>query len=234
MALTDALDAGSAKELAERAEEHHLVERVARAGLLSRAVVWLLIGALAASVAFGGGSSQSSDQGGALRAVAGTPGGRLLLVLLAAGFVAYSLYRFLCAAVGHRDDEGRTRLLHRLKSAAEGLVYGAAAASTLRTALGQAPDSERETRSFTAAVMGVPGGRTLVGLLGAGAVLLAVALFVRACTHHHVERLEGVPSGLRRPFAWLGVAGLAGRSLAIGLVGGFLVVAALRFDAQQA
>jgi hypothetical protein len=222
------------KRFAERAEDHHLVERFARAGLGSRGVVWLFIGALAASVAMGGGSSQQSDQSGALRALADTPGGFVLLLALALGFVCYSGYRFLCAAVGHRHDQTRKRVLHRLKSGGEGVIYAAAAVSSLRTAFGDSPDSEEDTRSTTATVMELPGGRTVVGLVGAVAVVVAVVLFVRALTHHHAERLENVPARLERPVVWLGVAGLGGRSLAISLVGGFLVNAALQFDPDEA
>jgi hypothetical protein len=228
-----ALDTDDVKQFAERAEDHHLVERFARAGLGSRGVVWVLIGILALSVAVGG-SSGDSDQGGALRAVSETPGGAVLLVLMAAGFLCYSAYRFLCAAVGHRHQETRKRWLHRAKSAGEGAIYTAAAFSTLRTVLGDSPDSEEETRSMTATVMELPAGRTVVGVAGAVAVVVAVALFVRALGHHHTERLENVPDRCRRPVAWLGVAGLGGRSLAIGLVGGFLANAALRFDPDEA
>jgi hypothetical protein len=233
MALSD-LDRDDVKQFAERAEDHQLVERVARAGLASRAVVWVLIGVLAASVALGGGGGQDSDQGGALRAVSETPGGFVLILLMAAGFLCYSAYRFLCAAVGHRHEDSKKRWLHRVKSGGEGLIYGSAAISSLRTVLGDSPDGDDEARSLTASVMELSGGRTVVGLAGAAAVVVAVVLFARACTHHHTERLEHVPQRAQRPVAWLGVAGLGGRSLAIALVGGFLVNAAVRFDPDEA
>jgi hypothetical protein len=228
-----ALDTDDVRHAAERAEQHDVVERFARAGLGSRAVIWTLVGLLAASVALGFGAS-STDQGGALRAVSETPGGALLLLLLALGFFAYSGYRFLCAAVGHRHDETRKRVLHRLKSGAEGLIYGGAGISCVRAALGDSPDSEQDTKSVTATVMSLPAGRTAVGLVGAAAVIVAIVLFVRALSHHHAERLENVPVRARRAVVWLGVAGLGGRSLAIALVGGFLVNAALRLDPSEA
>ena len=218
---------------ARQAEQHPVVERFARAGLGSRAALWLLIGVLAASVALGGGS-QEADQGGALRAISSTPGGTVLLLLVAAGFACYSAYRFLCAAVGHRDEDGTKRVLRRLKSLGEGVVYGAAAVMSLRTALGVSPDSEQDTKSATATVMGWTGGRTLVGLLGAVAVVVAVVLFVRALQHHHADRLDGAPPHWRRHLIRLGVAGLGGRSLAVALVGWFLVDAALTYDADRA
>lgn len=219
---------------ARRAEQHPVVERFAKAGLGSRAALWLLIGLLAASVALGGGSSQETDQSGALRAIAGSPGGTALLLLVAAGFAMYSAYRFLCAAVGHRHKSSSNRVLHRLKSAAEGVIYGAAAVASLRVAMGSSPDSEQDTKTATATVMGLPGGRTAVGVIGAVAVVVAVVLFVRALQHHQADRLDGAPAQWRRALVWLGVAGLGGRSLAIALVGWFLVDASLSYDPNQA
>jgi hypothetical protein len=224
----------SGRALARQVEDSPLAERTARLGLVARGVLWSLVGVLAASVAVGGGGEQA-DQGGALRAVGSTPGGTALLLALSAGFLAYAAYQLLCAAVGHRAASGVRRALRRAKNAGEALLHLAAAASCVRAAVRSAPDSEQQTRSATAAVMGAPGGRLLVGAVGAVAVAVAVALVARALVQrHHADRLRGVPRALRRPVTVLGVAGYAGRSLALGLVGGFLVSAALRFRPDEA
>ncbi|HWG95373.1 MAG TPA: DUF1206 domain-containing protein [Mycobacteriales bacterium] len=221
--------------LVRRLEDSDAVAHTARLGLVSRGVVWTLIGVLALSVAVTGGSGQQADQTGALRTLAGTPGGTGLLVALAAGFLAYGLYRVLCAAVGHRDEDGARRWLRRAKSAGEVVLFLGAAGSTLRTALGTTPDSEQQTESLTARALGLPGGRWLVGLAGAAAVSIAVVLAVRAVAQQsHEDRLEGVPRRLQRPVVALGVAGMVGRSLAVGLLGGFVVQAAVAYDPERA
>jgi hypothetical protein len=221
--------------LVRRLEDSDAVARTARLGLVSRGVVWTLIGVLAVSVARTGGRGEQADQTGALRTLAGSPGGTALLLALAAGFLAYGLYRVLTAAVGHLDEHGARRRVRRAKSTAEVALYLAAAGSVLRTALGRAPDGERQTESLTATALGLPGGRALVGVVGAGAVVVAVALAVRAVAQRpHADRLDGVPGPVRRPVVALGVAGLLGRSLAVGLVGGFLVSAAVRVDPDRA
>lgn len=222
------------KQLARKVESHDVVERFAKAGLGSRALVWLLIGALAASVGLGIDSGADTDQSGALRTLADTPGGLGLLLLVAAGFLAYSAYRVLTAAVGYRQETGRKRLGLRLKSGVEALLFGTLAVTTLRTAFGTSASSEEETRSAAGTVMDLPGGRTAVGLVGAGLVVLAVVLFVRALKQHHAEHLDTAPVRARTALLRLGVAGLGGRSLALALVGGFLVLAALRFDPDEA
>jgi hypothetical protein len=225
-----------ARRLAERAEDSGVVEKGARLGLIARAVVWALIGLLAASVALGGSSSQETDQVGALRAIADQPGGTVLLLALTVGFLALGLYRLLTAAVGFRGEDGAKRTGHRLKALGETVLYLAAAVSCVRMVFsGGGGGGEKETTSLTATVMGWPAGRLVVGLVGLAMVVVAVVLVVRAWrSEHHMKRLSGVPPRLHTVVSRLGVAGYAGRSLVVALVGIFLANAARTFDPQDA
>ena len=222
---------------AERAHRSDAVERLARVGLAARTLVWFVLGGLVVRLALGQGGGQSADQSGALRSLADTPLGGVLLVALTLGFLVWALYRLLCAAVGHRDvADTKKRWAHRGKAAAEGLIYLIATVSSLRVLTGGRSDSEQQADSVTAAVMGVTGGRTLVGLAGVAVIVLATALAWRAVHREHADKLEHfkVPGALRRPAITVGVVGLVGRSAVVALVGAFLVNAALRFDPQEA
>lgn len=222
---------------ARRAERSPWTERLARVGLAARTLVWFVLAGLVVQLALGLGTTQSADQSGALKSIAGTAWGTVLLVALVLGFLLWAGYQLLAAAVGHRGDtDDKQRLGHRLKSLAEGLLYLLAALSAYRVLTGAGADSEQQTTSLTARVMGVTGGRTLVGLLGVAAVALAGVLAWRAVQRKHAKKLDGsrVPAQLRRPAVTVGVVGLLGRSAVVGLVGVFLVQAALAFDAAQA
>lgn len=222
---------------ARRAEQSPWTERLGRVGLAARTVVWFVLAGLVVQLALGLGTAQSTDQSGALKSIAGTAWGTVLLVALVLGFLLWAGYQLLAAAVGHRGDtDDKKRLGHRLKSLAEGLLYLLAALSAYRVLTGAGADSEQQTTSLTARIMGVTGGRTLVGLLGLAAVALAAALAWRAVQRKHAEKLDGsrVPAQLRRPAVTVGVVGLLGRAAVVGLVGVFLVQAALAFDAAKA
>jgi hypothetical protein len=113
----------SVRDTAERAHRSDAVEWLARAGLAARTLVWFVLGGLVVRLALGQGG-QSADQSGALKSIAGTPGGDAVLAVLALGFVLWGLYRLLSAAVGHQDvDDATKRWAHRGKAAAEGLLY---------------------------------------------------------------------------------------------------------------
>lgn len=224
------------RDTAERAHGSDGVERLARAGLAARTLVWFVLGGLVVNLALGEGGP-SADQTGAFKSIAATPLGGALLVALTFGFLVWALYRLLCAAVGHRDVvDDKKRWMLRGKAAAEGVLYLIATTSAARVLITGRGDSEQRADSVTAAVMGVTGGRALVGLAGLALVAVAAALAWRAAKREHAGKLERfrVPSSLRRPAVTVGVVGLVGRSAVVALIGVFLVSAAVQFDPDEA
>ena len=223
----------AAQQAAEQAEDSPAVAFLARLGLASRGVVWLVIGLLAVSVALG--NQQKTDRNGALRAIAEKPFGEALLVVLIVGFLGYAAWRGLSAAVGHRDQsEPKKRWRKRAVSASRAVLYTGFAVSTAGFLLsGGGGDN---TQPLTARVMSHTGGRTLVLIVGIAVVVGGLATAVRGARRKQEERLEGyrIPDRLRTPVSVVGVVGLVGRGLVFALLGSFLVKAAAQFDPNQA
>src|SRR3712207_9179333 len=84
---------GRAAGAAGRAGDSDALEHLARIGLIAYGVVHLLLAWLALQLAWGGGSSRSADQAGALATLAEQPLGRPLLWLLAVGLVALAVWQ---------------------------------------------------------------------------------------------------------------------------------------------
>lgn len=223
---------GSTEQTAREVHDSRAVEVLARLGLCSRGLVWLVLGVLALSVV--GGGTAKADQDGAFRALASTPVGVPLLATLALGFLGYSTWLLLSAAVGHRDEDGATRLLHRGESLAKGVVYLGLSGSTVHFLARGAGTGD--VRSRTAEVLSYSGGRTAVALVGVVVVGVGVYMVAKAVTRKHADCLESyrVPDALRRPAIVIGAVGYLGRGLVVGLVGAFLVRAAALADAQEA
>ncbi len=98
-----------AQAAAREAADSRWVDRLARAGLIARAVIYLLVGYLAGRVAVSSaGAPQASTRRpasgeGALEAIAAHPGGRVALGLLAGGFVGYALLALVQATFRHQE-----------------------------------------------------------------------------------------------------------------------------------
>jgi hypothetical protein len=228
-----ARDVGDAvQDSAQDAQESTTVDRLARLGIASRGLVWLVVGGLGVALLLG--RSTRTDQQGALREIAKQPLGEGLLVVLAVGFAGYAASLLLSAAVGHQRSRSRTAA--RVESGGKALVYLALAVLVVRFLADGQQEKGDPTPSLTARLMGQPGGRWLVGLVGVVVVGAGVALAVRAFQGKHAEKIESweVPDGRARLAVRVGTVGQAGRALVLVLVGGFVVVSALTEDPGKA
>ena len=107
---------------ARRASDSPAAHGLARAGLIARGIIYILIGLVAVLVALGH-SAREADQQGAIQLLAGKPYGLVALWLLAIGFVAYALWRLSEAAFGVTGEGNGAG--PRLKSLGRAVIYAA-------------------------------------------------------------------------------------------------------------
>ena len=129
------MDGPAGRELEEAAREvSPWIVVLARIGYLAKAVLYATIGILAAQAALGNGG-RTTDVGGALREVVRAPMGEAMLLVIAAGLVAYAVWRLVDAIV---DGEGRGRdlkgVVRRIGSALRGLAHVGVALAAFRVA----------------------------------------------------------------------------------------------------
>lgn len=211
-------------------QEQQQVGKVAAVGYGARGTLYVLLGVLVARVAFGGGSSEA-DQQGAFSLLSRQPFGAVLLGILAAGLFAYSAFRFWRMVRGSQAG-GSDDLVDRVVEAVRGVVYLGIGGLATATLLGSGSGGSSDTRSITRELVRTTWGRVLVGVVGA--VFVGVGLRQLAMTRSSADELEQTEMSdrRRRLLRALGVAGLAGRALAFGLIGGFLVYSAFTRDGE--
>jgi Domain of Unknown Function (DUF1206) len=228
--------AGQARYAARRAGNSRYVEILARAGFAARGIMYGIVGILALEVAFGH-SSHQADQSGAIRAVAATPFGAVLLWLLAAGFIGMTLWQLSEALYGGPGSGGR-KARTRITAFAKAVLYGFIAFGIMKYALGLgAPaSSNKQATDLTATAMRHPGGRIAVGIVGIALIIGGLLLVYQAWEQRFLSDLKLNEMGPRvRPVVVaFGRAGGIARGTVFAAAGVFLVIAAVTARAHQA
>jgi hypothetical protein len=208
-------------------------EIASRAGFVARGLVYAIIGVLALQVAFGDGG-KLVDQQGAMESLDRTTAGHVTLILLVAGLAGYGIWRLFRAALGH-GPEGADKGIERIGALGSGLVYAFLAYVALKILTGPSGGSGKPSRT-TAAVLDWPAGRWLVGIAGIVAVGIGIYQVVRGITRSFLD--DDKTGEMSRPvkslMTTLGMSGHVARGVVFGLVGVFLVKAAVEFDPEEA
>ena len=216
------------------------IVRVVRVGFAAKGLVYLVIGTLALRAALGAGGS-TTDTRGALQAILRQPFGRVLLLATALGLAAYAAWRVVQAILNpERVPPGPRGLGTRLARFGSGVVYGSLAFAAVRMLIGfgRAMAEGREVRDWTRRAMMQPMGRWLVAAAGAGVIAYGLYQLFRAARGSFRRKLVFDGAGAKATASsWMvraGRIGIAARGFVFLLIGGFLLVAAMRIDPDEA
>jgi hypothetical protein len=212
-------------------------EALTRTGFVARGVIYAIIGWLAIQVAIHTTPSTPTNQRGALQTIEKQPLGHWLLIVVAAGLGAYAIWRFVQAYAGHGPEGGGDEsTFGRVSAAASGCAYLAMCALAVSILLGSSSGSSSSPHKSAAGVLGWPGGQWIVGI--AGVIFLGVALFQG---YKGVSRkfLEDDKTGEMSPLVkrWITISGVIGhlaRMVAFGLIGVFVIKAAIDYAPKKA
>jgi fumarate reductase subunit D len=208
-------------------------EWLARAGFVARALIYGIIGILALELAVGVGGKTTNQQG-ALKTIARQPFGKVLLVLVAIGLAGYALWRLVHASIGH-GPEGSDSGVDRVAALASGIVYAGLCVVAVEILVGSGGGSGNAKKT-TAGVFGWPAGVWLVGV--AGGVLIGVGVYqgYRGLSRDFLKesKTEQMSRRVRNWVEWIGTFGHLARMVVFGLVGVFLINAAISYDPKKA
>lgn len=224
---------GEVAERAQQAHESEWLDHAIRAGLVAYGVVHLMVAWLAVQLALGE-KEESASNAGALHALAEQPMGGVLIWLVAVGMLLLVVWRLLEAALGYQgvsDDTKRWR--KRATSLGKAVLYGVLAWSALKVALGDG--SSGGTDSTTAKLMNLPAGQLIVGAIGLAVIGYGGLLVFRGWTEKFTEHLDAQGQSGKDGSAYVlfGKVGYIAKGIAIGIVGGLFVYAAITHEAKK-
>ena len=220
----------------KRAAGSPLLRLLERLGYAARGVLYAVMGLLALGLALNVGGGQTTDLSGSLVFLIGNPFGKVVLVVMAIGLAAYSLWGFIRAIYDplHRgsDASGYTARLGFITSA---LSYAAIVIFALQILAGSAGGSGDSTQKTIAAILSHPGGGWVTVIIGLAALGVGIGQFLeayRAQFAHDLKGTEMSETERKRAIA-LGRFGMFARGVVFLVIGWFLVQAGLHHDPGQ-
>jgi hypothetical protein len=224
---------------AREVTDHPVLTHVARVGLIAYGAMHLLIGYLAARLAWGVRDADA-DQTGALQTVADGPGGALLLWAIGLGMLALALWQageVLLWWHGLLDPAHRRKTaIVCAKCLAKALVYAVLGITALLFAVGVEYEADERLRQVTDTTLGVPGGALLVGAVAFGVFAVGGYTVIRGLTGGFMKDIDlpAAPDHWEPLIEGLGRVGYIAKGIAFGLVGVLLWRAATSSDVSTA
>ncbi|MEJ1154523.1 DUF1206 domain-containing protein [Microbacterium marmarense] len=219
------------KNAAAKAQSSTIFRTLARIGFVVLGVVHIVIGAIAISVATGGGGE--ADQGGAMEALQQNPLGFALLWIIAVGLFALGVWQ-VAEAFLERDSDAKKKWGYRAKYIGTAAAYFAIGGTALVFALGGQSDSSESTKTLSATVLAAPGGVFLLVLVGLGVAAVGVAFIVRGITQAFKKNLDLPGDKREKGILTFGTVGYVAKGVAVAVTGILFVVAAVTHDPEAA
>lgn len=197
-----------------------------RLGFAARGLLYIVIALLLIRL------GRAEDPQGALGYVA-EGGGKALLIVIIAGFIAYGLWRLSDALFNvEHHKQGKKGLRERLGAGGSGVVHLLLAWQAVRILRG-APSSGGGSGTGASDALSLPGGEFM--LILAGLILVGVGVFqvIKAYKASFLRHLEGRIAN-ESWAKWLGRAGYGARGLVFMLIGYFLIRAGMHDQAGEA
>ena len=209
-----------------------LFRLLARFGYVSKALVYLIIGYIAARAAIIG-KGKATDEEGALLTILKQPFGRVLLAVIAAGLFSYALWRF---AEAFLDPEGKeekgSRPWARFQFGISALAYSALGVEAVRMILGHTSKSggDKDAKEQAGLLLSLPFGHWLTIAIAAFAIICGLSELYKAVERKFEDQwqLEGLGRTTKPWVLRLGRVGVFARAIVGTVVGGYFLLAGLR------
>jgi hypothetical protein len=210
-------------------------EKLARFGCYSIAVVYIMVGTMAI-LSFLGEAEPAADEERIIDVILDIPLGEVFIVLMILGLMGYVFWR-VYEAFADPYNFGSS-----LKGKAQRAGIGLSALGYVLIAIGATQiliegsgDSENDQEIFVAKILELPGGPWLVGFAGLSLILTALIQIKYVYGGDYNERMkyDKMPSWKVKATHILAWAGYLARSVILGVLGFFLVKAAIYSDSDE-
>ena len=230
------------EQTVEKAEEivrHPYIKKLAQLGFYTKGFLFIVIGILAIMVAVGERGGQLADPTGAMSRIAQASFGRVILIIFIAGAFGHGAWNIL-RGVADVDNAGvgLQGISKRIIAAGVGIFYFFLAWTAWSIVLTANVAVENGTlqKTFTAIILSLPFGAILVAVIGLGVIGAGINECYSGITGKFQENFKQyeLEGNRRKIITVLGFLSFLTRALIFGLMGWFLISAAIESNPDQA
>lgn len=218
---------------AESAGRSETARKVVLVGWAAKGVVYVALAYLVLQMAFGQ-SSQDASTTGALRLIAQEAPGKIVLVLLGVGLLAFAVGRILevTTLAGPQIDSKE-----KAKALALAVLYTSLALSAFSiVGLAGSSGGGGKEQQGSAFLLGLPAGRWIVGLVGLAVIGYGIKQVMAGVKQEFLGTLETgrMSTSLRSAVEKLGTAAYVTKGAILALLGWFFLQSAITYNPDEA
>lgn len=226
----------SAGNSVKRAAANPQLEFLERVGYVARGVLYVVMGLLALGIVLGVGGGKATDLSGSLVFLIGNPFGKVVLIAIIIGLLAYSLWGFVRAIYDplHRGRDA-SGVMARVGFVSSAISYAAIALFALQILAGAGATSGDSTQKYVTSILAHPLGGWLTVIIGVVTLGIGVGQFVEAYRATFKQDLKGaeMTASEKSIAVGLGRFGMFARGVTFLVIGWFLIQAGIHNDAGQ-
>lgn len=210
-------------------------EKFARFGLVSKGIVYCLMGILSILAALGL-SREKGDKAEAFRIIYDQPFGRVILIAIALGLLGYVMLRMF-QAIKDIDNKGNDLkgIFDRIGYAMSAFLYLGIGVYAIKLVVRGTSDGGSDSRQFVVSkLLEYSFGQYVAGIAALIVIGMGIYQIYRGISGRFMKRIKLVSSNLKDFFKQAGTVGYISRGIVLSIIGYFLFHAALFSNPEEA
>lgn len=204
-----------------------MIDKLQTFGQASKGLVYIIIGSLTALAAFDMGG-EKAGKSNVIDFLQQQPFGNFIIYVLAIGIFSYALWRFYKAIADPKNKgDDASGFAKRFGYFCSGVIYGTFGFAVLSGGGGSS------NQQYVAQILDKSYGPLLIGLIGLIIIGVGIYQIYKGYSGKYLEELNAAQSNQKELLNKSGKFGYMARGVVFGIIGYFLILAALTTNAEM-
>jgi hypothetical protein len=215
-------------------EKKDWIEKFFRFGMISKGIVYCLLGIMTVLAAIGF-SNETTSKTEAFKTIYEQPFGKFILGFLILGLAGYVALRLFEAIkdLGHKGSDLKA-IVTRIGYAFSAAIYIALGFSAVRLLMGSQGGDDDSKKFIVTKVLSWPGGEWIVGLVALIVIGSGINQIYKGVAVRFMKKIKLIRSNFEKTFKNAGIAGYVSRGIVLAIIGYLLLHGAITHNPNEA